>query len=125
MSTAVSFTSGPAAAPSSELKVQFTQAAAAQVKVIMASDTMEGDCLRVYVTGGGCSGFQYGFKLDSAQPDDAQVETDGVKLVVDPKSLPYINGATVDYVVSLQGAQFQINNPNAATTCGCGSSFSV
>ena len=82
--------------------------------------------LRVYVTGGGCSGFQYGFEFDEEQAgDDVAVVTDGVTLLVDPLSLQYLMGAEVDYSEGLTGAQFVIRNPNAKTTCGCGSSFTV
>ena len=82
--------------------------------------------LRVYVQGGGCSGFQYGFTFDEATEDgDIEVENEGVTLLIDPMSYQYLMGAEVDYVENLQGAQFVIRNPNAATTCGCGSSFSV
>ena len=82
--------------------------------------------LRVAVDGGGCSGFQYGFEFDEAQADDdLAVVTNGVTLLVDPLSLQYLMGATVDYVESLTGAQFTIRNPNAKTTCGCGSSFTT
>jgi len=82
--------------------------------------------LRIYIQGGGCSGFQYGFNFDETVNDgDEVIETDGVKLLVDPMSLQYLTGAEVDYTEGLQGAQFVIRNPNASTTCGCGSSFSV
>ena len=82
--------------------------------------------LRVAVDGGGCSGFQYGFEFDENRAeDDVAVDTDGVSLLVDPLSLQYLMGAEVDYSESLQGAQFVIRNPNAKTTCGCGSSFSM
>ncbi len=82
--------------------------------------------LRVYIQGGGCSGFQYGFEFDENRAeDDVAVDTDGVSLLVDPLSLQYLMGAEVDYSESLQGAQFVIRNPNAKTTCGCGSSFSM
>ena len=82
--------------------------------------------LRVYISGGGCSGFQYGFEFDEEQAeDDIAVERDGAVLLVDPLSLQYLHGAEVDYAESLQGAQFVIRNPNAKTTCGCGSSFSA
>jgi iron-sulfur cluster insertion protein len=89
----------------------------------------EGDpnlSLRVYVTGGGCAGLQYGFSFDTeAQPDDLRVEAGGVGLVVDSMSLQYLMGADIDYEESLEGARFVIRNPNASTTCGCGSSFTV
>ena len=82
--------------------------------------------LRVFISGGGCSGFQYGFTFDEDIEDgDLSVEKGGVQLVVDPMSLQYLMGAEVDYTENLQGAQFVIRNPNASTTCGCGSSFSV
>ena len=82
--------------------------------------------LRAYIQGGGCSGFQYGFEFDENQAeDDFAIVTDGVTLLVDPLSLQYLAGATVDYSESLSGAQFVIRNPNAKTTCGCGSSFTV
>ena len=82
--------------------------------------------LRVYVTGGGCSGFQYGFAFDEACNDgDTRVEKGGITLIVDPMSFQYLAGAEIDFKEDLSGAQFVIRNPNASTTCGCGSSFSV
>ena len=82
--------------------------------------------LRVYVTGGGCSGFQYGFDFDENENEgDVKVENGGVTLLIDPMSFQYLAGASVDYIDDLQGARFVISNPNATTTCGCGSSFSV
>jgi len=82
--------------------------------------------LRVFVTGGGCSGFQYGFTFDEdTAEDDTIVERDGVSLVVDPMSFQYLAGAEVDYQEGLEGSRFVIKNPNAATTCGCGQSFSI
>lgn len=82
--------------------------------------------LRVYVTGGGCSGFQYGFSFDeNAAEDDTRVEKDGVTVLIDPLSYQYLAGAEVDYKEGLEGSRFVVNNPNAATTCGCGSSFSI
>ena len=82
--------------------------------------------LRVYITGGGCSGFQYGFSFDENITDgDTIVEKEGVKLLIDPMSIQYLTGAEIDYSEGLEGAQFVIRNPNAQTTCGCGSSFSV
>ena len=82
--------------------------------------------LRVYITGGGCSGFQYGFTFDEkVNDDDLTIEKNGVALVVDPMSLQYLIGGTIDYVEGLQGSRFVVDNPNAVTTCGCGSSFSV
>ncbi len=82
--------------------------------------------LRVYISGGGCSGFQYGFTFDDAVQDgDTEIENRGVTLLVDPMSVQYLTGAEIDYKEDLSGSQFIIRNPNASTTCGCGSSFSV
>ncbi|OOZ37636.1 iron-sulfur cluster insertion protein ErpA [Solemya velesiana gill symbiont] len=104
----------------------FTSAAAAKVAALIEEKGNPGLMLRVYIQGGGCSGFQYGFTFDESEKEgDERIETDGVTLLIDPMSLPYLVGAEVDYVEGLQGAQFVIRNPNATTTCGCGSSFSV
>jgi iron-sulfur cluster insertion protein len=104
----------------------FTQAAATKVRELIREEGNDALNLRVYIQGGGCSGFQYGFEFDESRAeDDAAVERDGVMLLVDPLSLQYLMGAEVDYTESLQGAQFVIRNPNAKTTCGCGSSFGV
>ena len=104
----------------------FTAAAAAKVGELIAEEGNGELKLRVYIQGGGCSGFQYGFEFDENQSDeDLAIVTDGVTLLVDPLSLQYLMGATVDYTESLHGAQFSIRNPNAKTTCGCGSSFTV
>ena len=104
----------------------FTDAAATKVRTLVEEEENPELKLRVYVTGGGCSGFQYGFTFDEDQADDDTViENHGVKLVVDPMSYQYLVGSTVDYSEGLKGAQFVINNPNATTTCGCGSSFTV
>ena len=106
--------------------LQFTAAAAAKVRELIAEEANPALKLRVYIQGGGCSGFQYGFEFDEAQgEDDVAVTTDGVTLLVDPLSLQYLMGAEVDYSESLHGAQFVIRNPNAKTTCGCGSSFAA
>lgn len=106
--------------------LQFTSAAAAKVRELIAEEGNDALKLRVYIQGGGCSGFQYGFEFDEAQgQDDAAIVTDAVTLLVDPLSLQYLMGAEVDYTESLHGAQFVIRNPNAKTTCGCGSSFAV
>ena len=106
--------------------LQFSSAAAAKVRELIAEEGNEALKLRVYIQGGGCSGFQYGFEFDEQQAeDDLAVLTDGVTLLVDPLSLQYLMGAQVDYTESLHGAQFVISNPNAKTTCGCGSSFAV
>lgn len=106
--------------------LDFTAAAAGKVASLIAEEGNPGLKLRVYISGGGCSGFQYGFTFDEERSeDDLALERDGVTLLVDPLSLQYLMGAEVDYRESLQGAQFVIRNPNAKTTCGCGSSFSV
>ena len=106
--------------------LNFTSAAAAKVAALIAEEGNPELKLRLYIQGGGCSGFQYGFTFDeSAAEDDTQVSTDGVTLVVDALSMQYLQGAEVDYTEGLQGAQFVIRNPNATTTCGCGSSFSA
>ncbi|KPK40455.1 MAG: iron-sulfur cluster insertion protein ErpA [Gammaproteobacteria bacterium SG8_47] len=104
----------------------FTDAAAAKVKQLIADEGNDQLKLRVFVSGGGCSGFQYGFTFDEdVQDGDTAVENAGVTLLIDPMSFQYLAGAEIDYTEGLQGAQFVIRNPNATTTCGCGSSFSV
>lgn len=104
----------------------FTDAAAAKVRELVEDEGNPDLKLRVYVTGGGCSGFQYGFTFDDARSeDDTCIEKGGVSLIVDPMSYPYLVGSTVDYTEGLQGSQFVIQNPNASATCGCGSSFSI
>ena len=104
----------------------FTNAAAAKVKGLIEEEENDDLKLRVFVTGGGCSGFSYGFTFDeNSNDDDTTVKNDGVTLVIDPMSLQYLVGAKVDYKEGLQGSQFVITNPNATTTCGCGSSFSI
>jgi iron-sulfur cluster insertion protein len=104
----------------------FTDAAAAKVKQLIDEEGNPDLKLRVFVTGGGCSGFQYGFTFDEAQAeDDTVVEKAGVTLLIDPMSFQYLVGAEIDYTEGLNGAQFVIKNPNATSTCGCGSSFSA
>lgn len=106
--------------------INFTDRAVAKIKEIIAEENNPNIKLRVFVQGGGCSGFQYGFTLDEQVNEDDHVqEKDGVSFLVDSMSLQYLVEATVDFVDDLKGAMFQINNPNATTTCGCGSSFSV
>ncbi len=103
----------------------FTDAAAAKVKSLIEEEKNDALKLRVFVSGGGCSGFQYGFTFDeNIQDGDTEVENCGVTLLVDPMSFQYLVGAEIDYTEGLEGAQFVIRNPNATTTCGCGSSFS-
>lgn len=110
----------------SEIPLVFTTAAAAKVANLIEEEGNPSLMLRVYIQGGGCSGFQYGFTFDEIlQEGDTEVVTDGVKLLIDPMSMQYLTGAEIDYTEGLQGAQFVIRNPNASTTCGCGSSFSV
>ncbi len=107
-------------------KLVFTDAAASKVKALVEEEGNPNLKLRVYITGGGCSGFQYGFTFDEEIAEgDARVDNQGVTLVVDPLSYQYLSGAVIDFVEDLGGAQFVIRNPNASTTCGCGSSFSV
>jgi len=104
----------------------FTDSAAAKVKDLLAEEGNPNLKLRVFVQGGGCSGFQYGFTFDEdVADDDTTLDKDGVQLLVDPMSFQYLVGAEIDYKEDLEGAQFVIRNPNATTTCGCGSSFSV
>ncbi len=104
----------------------FTEAAARKVHELIQEEGNPELKLRVYITGGGCSGFQYGFTFDEAQAeDDYALAREGVTLLVDPLSLQYLTGAEIDYSESLSGSQFVIRNPNAKTTCGCGSSFST
>ena len=104
----------------------FTDNAANKVKQLIEEEGNDQLKLRVFITGGGCSGFQYGFTFDENEQDgDTIVQNGGVTMVVDPMSYQYLVGAEVDYKEDLSGAQFIINNPNATTTCGCGSSFSV
>lgn len=104
----------------------FTDAAARKVQQLILEERNPDLKLRVYISGGGCSGFQYGFSFDEDQAeDDMAIVNDGITLLVDPLSFQYLMGAEVDYSESLQGAQFVIRNPNASTTCGCGSSFSI
>lgn len=108
------------------MPVQFTEAAANKVKRLIEGENNPHLKLRVYITGGGCSGFQYGFTFDEKINDgDMTVEKQGVVLVVDPMSLQYLVGGAVDYTEGLEGSRFIVSNPNAKTTCGCGSSFSI
>jgi iron-sulfur cluster insertion protein len=103
-----------------------TDSAATKVKQLIEEEGIPELKLRVFVTGGGCSGFQYGFTFDEAvNDDDTVVEKNGVQLLIDPMSFQYLVGAEIDYKEGLDGAQFVIKNPNATTTCGCGSSFSA
>jgi iron-sulfur cluster insertion protein len=104
----------------------FTDSAATKVAELIREEANPNLKLRVFVQGGGCSGFQYGFTFDEGvEEGDIQVSNGGVTLLIDPMSIQYLIGAEIDYREDLEGAQFVIRNPNAATTCGCGSSFSA
>ena len=100
--------------------------AVTRVRQLLASKDNPDVMLRVYIQGGGCSGFQYGFQFDEhAQEDDISIEQDGIRILVDMLSLQYLGGAEIDYKDDIMGSRFLVNNPNASTTCGCGSSFSI
>ncbi len=106
--------------------VGFTDAAATKVAALITEEKNPKLKLRVSVDGGGCSGFQYGFAFDeNIADDDTVVEKNGATMLVDVTSMQYLNGSEVDYLEGLEGARFVVNNPNAKSTCGCGSSFSV
>lgn len=118
--------SAETATAEADAPLAFTSAAATKVAELIKDEGNPDLMLRVYIQGGGCSGFQYGFTFDeNLQEGDTEVVRDGVKLLIDPMSIQYLTGAEIDYTEGLQGAQFVIRNPNASTTCGCGSSFSV
>lgn len=107
-------------------QLALTPLASDMAKTAMEREGLKDAGLRVAVVGGGCSGFQYSLSFDTApRPDDTVIEQNGVRLFVDPTSMPYLQGMTIDYVTGLHGAGFKFLNPNAARTCGCGSSFSV
>jgi iron-sulfur cluster assembly accessory protein len=108
--------------------IHVTEMAAAKINDLLAEENKAGAGLRVFVQGGGCSGFQYGLMIDEGEGDgtaDQVFEVHGVRLLVDPISLRYLNGAEVDFVDNSMGGGFTIKNPNAKSTCGCGSSFSA
>lgn len=108
------------------LPIEFSDAAATKVQALIKEEENPDLKLRVYVTGGGCSGFQYGFTFDEkVNEGDMTIDKNEATLVVDPMSLQYLVGGEVDYIEGLEGSRFLVNNPNATTTCGCGSSFSV
>ena len=107
-------------------QVQMTESAAKRIQELIASDGKSGLMLRLQVSGGGCSGFQYEFSLDSDKTDEDHIfENHGAKMVIDDVSLDLLGGAEIDFVRELVGAAFRVNNPNATSSCGCGSSFSV
>mgnify|MGYP001327195069 CR=1 FL=1 len=110
----------------SDTELVLTDRAAAKVRALRAGEGNPDLLLRVYVTGGGCSGFSYGFSFaEDQQEDDARIENGDVAMVIDALSYPYLAGSQVDYVEGLEGSRFVVSNPNATTTCGCGSSFSI
>jgi len=113
-------------ATATSTEVTFSDAAANKVKRLIAEENNPNLKLRIYISGGGCSGFQYGFQFDeNVGEGDVTVVNGDVVLVIDPMSYQYLAGAEVDYTEGLEGSQFIVRNPNATTTCGCGSSFSV
>jgi len=106
--------------------INLTARAVHKVRELVEEEENPSLKLRVYITGGGCSGFQYGFSFeDTAAEDDTVIEREGIAVLVDPMSFQYLVGSEVDYTEGLEGSRFIINNPNAATTCGCGASFSI
>ena len=109
-----------------ETIVEITTRAAQRVHQLIDNDENPDLKLRVFIEGGGCSGFQYRFQLDEeAMEDDVVIEESGIRMLIDPISLQYLEGARVDFLEDLMGSRFVVNNPNATTTCGCGSSFSI
>jgi iron-sulfur cluster insertion protein len=126
MTAAVETTNLQSDVPDIPEPLVFTESAANKVKTLIEEEGNTELKLRVFVQGGGCSGFQYGFTFDEAvNEDDAVMEKNGVQLLIDSMSYQYLLGSEIDYKEDLEGAQFVIKNPNATTTCGCGSSFSV
>jgi len=110
----------------SERRITISDSAARRITALKAQEAAEGAFLRIAVSGGGCSGFQYGLSFDEeTSPDDVVFEHGGIRVVVDDVSLELLNGSEVDFVEDLMGASFQIKNPNAASYCGCGNSFSI
>ena len=107
----------------SSLKILITEKAAEKVKLAMDKQGKTDTALRLYVSGGGCSGFQYGLAFDKKNSDDEEIEVHGVKIVIDRESAKYVDGSRIDYEESVMGEGFKIENPNATETCGCGHSF--
>ena len=108
--------------------VSLSEAAATRINQIINEEEYQGKILRILVEGGGCSGFSYKFELDdndNAKPDDIKITKDGATVVIDPISINYMDGSTIDFVDNLMGKSFQIQNPNATSQCGCGTSFSI
>ena len=109
-----------------QANIDFSERAANKVRALITADGDDALRLRVFITGGGCNGFSYGFTFDDdVTEDDAVIDREGVSMVVDSMSYPYLEGSQVDYVEDLNGSQFIVTNPNAAATCGCGNSFSI
>lgn len=108
------------------MPLELTSAAESKIRDLLLEEADDELCLRVFVTGGGCSGFQYGFTFDDDRAeDDTLIEKDGVRVLIDPLSYSYLVGSVLDYKEGLEGARFAVDNPSATSTCGCGSSFSV
>jgi len=108
------------------IPLELTEAAAKRVNFLLDDEENPGLKLRVYITGGGCSGFQYGFTFDDKINDgDMQIQKNGATMIVDPMSLQYLVGGRVDFTEGLEGSRFLVDNPNASATCGCGSSFNI
>ena len=105
--------------------ITMTDSAVSKVQLFLQDEENKGKALRLFVEGGGCSGFQYGLAFDDAHDDDTTLNFGEIKVLIDPMSADKVKGANVDYVETLQGAGFKISNPNAKTSCGCGSSFEV
>ncbi len=106
--------------------IELSAAAEAKIRELLLDEADDELCLRVFVTGGGCSGFQYGFTFDDDRAeDDTMIEMDGVRVLVDSLSYGYLVGSVLDYKEGLEGSRFVVNNPGASSTCGCGSSFSI
>ena len=106
--------------------IELSQAAQEKIRELLLEEADDELCLRVFVTGGGCSGFQYGVTFDDERAeDDTLISMDGVRVLVDPLSYGYLVGSVLDYKEGLEGSRFMVNNPGASSTCGCGSSFSI
>ncbi|MGF1484846.1 MAG: iron-sulfur cluster insertion protein ErpA [Opitutales bacterium] len=103
--------------------ISLTPAAAGQISKLREEKAQDDQLLRIFVEAGGCSGFEYGMSFDAKKPEDTQLESEGIAFVVDPTSLDYLSGSVVDFDDGLQGKGFEIKNPNASSTCGCGRSF--
>ncbi|MBI1362642.1 MAG: iron-sulfur cluster insertion protein ErpA [Proteobacteria bacterium] len=122
----IAFEDTPAPAASDILSVRVTTAAAKRVAKLLKDEGRDDLFLRVTVNGGGCNGYSYNFKFDTVQnPDDIAITQDGITVLIDMMSFNYLKGSTIDYVETLEAAQFVINNPNATSSCGCGNSFSL